>query len=187
MFKKNSGIQKNVITAAAATLFVCLAPGMAAASDGTVNITGLVTASTCKINTATSPVTIAVALPTVSTSALPSAGTTAGRTPFTIALSNCTAALSKAQTYFEPGPTVDTATNNLILQGAGSAANVELQLLNADSSKILLGNAIASQNTATAAITGGAATLNYFAQYYATGVAGAGTANSSVTFTMVYQ
>ena len=173
--------------AVSSACFVAALPGVASASDGTINITGLVTASTCKINAATSPVTITVALPTVSTSALPSAGSVAGRTPFSIALTNCSAALTKAQTYFEPGPTVDVATNNLILQGAGVATNVELQLLNSDSTKILLGNPIATQNTLAGNITAGSGNLNYFAQYVATGVAGAGTANSSVTFTMVYQ
>jgi len=171
--------------------FFCLTacmPGISSAIDGTINITGMVSASTCKINGAVSPVAVAVALPTVSTAALAAAGNVAGRTPFTIALTGCTVALTKAQTYFEPGPTVDTATNNLLLQGgAGVAANVELQLLNADFTQILLGNAATSQNSLQANLVSGAANLNYYAQYVATGVSGAGTANSSVTFTMVYQ
>lgn len=174
------------MTAATVSLFALL-PGTASAIDGTIQITGKVTASTCNLNGATSPVTINVALPTVSTAALPSAGSVAGRTPFSIALTNCSASMTKAQTYFEPGPTINSATNNLILQGAGVAANVELQLLNADASKIVLGNPLATQNSQIGNVTAGTGTLSYFAQYVATGASGAGSANSSVTFTMIYQ
>ena len=38
-----------------------------------------------------------------------------------------------------------------------------------------------------AAITDGAADLNYYARYYATGKAEAGTVNTSVQFSMQYQ
>ncbi|MBC3931668.1 fimbrial protein [Undibacterium curvum] len=175
-----------VMTAATVSMLALL-PGTASAIDGTINITGKVTASTCNLNGATAPVTINVALPTVSTAALATAGSVAGRTPFTIALTNCSASMTKAQTYFEPGPTINAASNNLILQGAGVAANVELQLLNADASKILLGNPLATQNSQIGNVTSGSGTLNYFAQYIATGASGAGSANSSVTFTMIYQ
>lgn len=162
-------------------------PLSAYAVDGNLNIEGSVTASTCKINAGTSPVVVDVHLPTVSTAALPSNASTAGRTGFSIALTNCSAAVTKAQTYFESGPTVNAASNNLRLSGSGAAANVELQLLNADASKIMLGNPYATQNSQQVNVTSGAATLNYFAEYYATGAAGAGTANSSVAFSMVYQ
>ena len=98
------------------------------------------------------------------------------------------AATAQVQTYFEPGPTINTSSNNLSLQGgAGNAGNVELQLLNADHSQVLLGNPLGLQNTQSVAVESGGAALRYYAQYVATGAATAGAANSSVTFTMIYQ
>ncbi|MGB8419910.1 type 1 fimbrial protein [Paraburkholderia sp.] len=46
------------------------------------------------------------------------------------------------------------------------------------------GNQLATEG---AAITGGAADLKYYARYYATGAATAGTVNTQVQYTMQYQ
>ncbi|WP_288194998.1 hypothetical protein [uncultured Phyllobacterium sp.] len=101
---------------------------------------------------------------------------------------DCGATVAQVQTFFEPGPTIDTSSNNLTLQGGtGIAGNVQLQLLNADHSQVLLGNPLGLQNTQSVAVEGGGAALRYYAQYVATGAATAGAANSSVTFTMIYQ
>ena len=98
---------KNALAIAliAAVGFVALAPNQASAVDGTINVTGTINSSTCKINGGNSPATVNVTLPTVSTTSLTAAGQTAGRTAFNLALSGC-GALTKAQTYFEPGPTI---------------------------------------------------------------------------------
>lgn len=164
--------------------FATFGANTARATDGTINITGNVTASTCKINGANSPATIAVTLPTVPTTSLAAAAAVAGRTPFAINLSGC-GSLTKATTFFEPGPTV-MADGNL-KNATGSATGVEVQLLNNDFSAINLSGAAGSQNSAQATLTSGAGTLNYYAQYYATAAAGAGTVNTSVQFTMSYQ
>lgn len=159
--------------------------GTASAVDGTITITGAVNTSTCKINGANSPAAIAVTLPTVSTTALNAAAAVAGRTPFSIALTGC-GALTKATTFFEPGPTVQTDGN--LKNATGSATGVEVQLLNgADFSAIALNSASGSQNSTQATLTGGAGTLNYYAQYYATAAAGAGSVATSVQFSMIYQ
>ena len=162
-----------------------LAPRTASAVDGTININGNINSSTCKINGANSPAAITVQLPTVSTTSLNAAATVAGRTPFSIALSNC-GALTKATTFFEPGPTINTLDGNL-KNATGTATGVEVQLLNGDFSTINLSAAQTSQNSAQATLTGSAATLNYYAQYYATAAAGAGSVGTSVQFTMIYQ
>ncbi|MNV81153.1 hypothetical protein D3C71_1748000 [compost metagenome] len=52
---------------------------------------------------------------------------------------------------------------------------------------MLLGNPLALQNSQQVAVDTGGAALRYYAQYFATGAATAGAANSSVTFTMIYQ
>jgi major type 1 subunit fimbrin (pilin) len=162
-----------------------LAPRTASAVDGTITINGTINASTCKINGANSPAAVAVTLPTVSTTSLNAAGAVAGRTPFTLALTNCTG-LTKATTFFEPGPTINTDGN--LKNATGTATGVEVQLLNgADFSAINLSAASGSQNSTQATLTGGAANLTYYAQYYATAAAAAGTVATSVQFTMLYQ
>jgi len=177
---------KNLLATAliAAVGFAALAPNQASATDGTININGSVNASTCKINGGASPATVNVTLPTVSTTSLAGAGATAGRTAFTLALSAC-GALTKAQTFFEPGPTI-MADGNL-KNATGSATGVEVQLLNNDFSTINLAGTASTQNSQQATLASGAGNLNYYAQYFATAAAGAGTVTTSVQFTMLYQ
>lgn len=164
------------------------APALASGADGTIHIEGSVIAPTCVITNGPTPADIRVRLPAVAVSALSSNGQTAGRTPFFIRIADCDASTSQIQTFFEPGPTINTASNNLSLQGGtGTAGNVELQLLNADHSQVLLGNPLGLQNSQSVAVQGGSADLRYYAQYVATGAATAGSANSSVTFTLIYQ
>jgi major type 1 subunit fimbrin (pilin) len=166
------------------------APQTARAVDGTITVTGTVTAGTCKVNSG-SPAAVAVTLPSVQTSALLTAGAVAGRTPFSLAISGCAAGINGATTYFEPGPTIDPSNGNLI--NSGTAANVQVQLLNgtgssaAAFSQIQLANPAATQNSGQVTITSGAATMNYYAQYFAkTAAVTSGTVSSSVQFTMVY-
>lgn len=160
---------------------------VAAAADGTITFNGNVTAQSCTINgNGSGAKDFSVTLPTVSSSMLATAGQTAGRTPFSISLTACTPATGSVHTYFEPGPTTDIQTGNLILN-SGGASNVEISLLNSDFSVIKAGAADASQNSKPVAIATGSATLNYYAQYYATGAATAGAANSSVMYTLSYQ
>lgn len=175
------------ILAAAALMAAATLPTASYAADGTITFTGQITSQTCTISGNGAGKNFTVALPTVSTSALATAGTTAGRTPFNIALSNCTPNSGNVSTYFEPGATVDTTTGQL-LNAAGTATNVEIGLLNSDSSVITLGAAQASQNSKAVALASGAATLKYFAQYVATtGAATAGTVNTTTLYSIVYQ
>ena len=162
---------------------VALAPMSAMAVDGTINVTGQVTASTCKINGAVSPATIDVVLPTVSTTSLNANAVTAGNKAFTIALSEC-GALTQAVTYFEQG--ANTLANGN-LKSNGTANNVQVRLLNNDLTAIDVSKASTLQNSKPVAISSGAANLNYWAQYYAIGQATAGTVTTSVQFTMQYQ
>ncbi|MBN3817326.1 type 1 fimbrial protein [Paraburkholderia sp. Se-20369] len=162
---------------------------VASAADGTITFSGSITPQTCTINGNNSGSNnFTVPMMTVSTSALASAGQVAGAKDFSIALTKCNPASGTVHAYFEPGPTVDTATGNLQLT-AGGATNVEIQLLNKkDFSPIKLGAADASQNSQTATIDAtGSATLGYYAQYYATGAATAGAATSSVMYSLIYQ
>ncbi|HDR9585873.1 TPA: type 1 fimbrial protein [Burkholderia stabilis] len=77
-------------SAAAALAVTGGLPAMAHAVHGTITFTGAVTAQTFTINgNGTGSKDFTVALPSVSTSALPAAGRVAGQTPFNITLTKC--------------------------------------------------------------------------------------------------
>jgi len=162
------------------------APQTARAADGTITFTGKVVANTCafKVNGGGSSNT--VILPPVFTTALSAAADVAGTTKFTIGVSGCDTNLSSVQAYFT-GSNVDTTTGNLA--NTGSATGVQVRLLDdATSSPLNLGGADANaQGSPVGTLTGGATTLSYDAQYYATAAAGAGLVNTSVAYTMIYQ
>ena len=174
---------KKILVSAALAAILGTAAFSASAVDGTINITGNVNTSTCQIGGAAGPATIAVTLPTVSTTSLNAASTVAGRTPFNIVLSNC-GTLTKATTFFEPGPTVLSDGN---LKNNGTATGVEVQLLNSNFTAIALNAASGSQAVTQSTLTSGGATIPYYAQYFANAAAGAGTVTTSVQFTMLYQ
>lgn len=157
------------------------------AADGTITFNGQITAQTCTINgNGSGAKDFTVTLPTVSAKTLAAAGATAGSTGFQIGLSGCTPNSGNVHTFFEAGPTTDTTTGNLKLN-AGGAANVQIGLLNSSFQPIKAGFADGVQNSTSVAISSGSATLQYYAQYVATGAASAGAANSSVLYTIAYQ
>jgi len=180
-------MKKILLVAAAAAGLASIAPAFA--SDGTINITGSVTATTCRINGANSPANISVTLPNVSTTSLNADGRVAAPTPFAINLTQC-AANTKATTYFEQGGNVD-ATSGYLKNAAVAtpATNVQVQLLNGDNTPIALNGATGAQGSKQITTDAtGAGTLNYIAQYVAKGgAAGAGAVSTSVVFTMQYQ
>ena len=166
-----------------ASSLIVLGMSSAFAADGTITINGKVTASTCVINSDNPD--FVVTLPTVSTTVLADTAT-AGRTPFTINLTGCTEATNVA-TYFEPGSTVDFATGRLNNTTTGGAANVQVQLLGSNNAVIpVLAGPTQTNSQVVATDVNGAAALNYYAEYYATGVAGAGDVTTSVQYTITY-
>lgn len=179
--------RKQGLAVAAATITAAaLLPGVSHASDGTITFNGMVTATTCDVSINGQGPSPTITLPTVQASALP-AGATAGQTPFTFSLTNCTGGTStEVAAYFEIGPNVNQTTGNLRNSG-GTAANVEVGLLNSDFSGIPLH--VSPQNILYVPITSGAATLTYIAQYVAdaAAAAGPGNVNTSVTYSLTYQ
>ena len=164
-----------------------LATSSVFAADGTITINGQVTDKTCTVNAGTTK-DFTVTLPTVSQSVLAVAGDTAGRTPFTINLTGCTAG-SKVATYFEPGATVDFSTGRLN-NASGTATNVQVQLLGSNNTAIPVlaaGAGGVQTNSQLVAVTDGAANLNYYAQYYATDASTPGSVATSVKYTIIYQ
>tara|TARA_Y100001963_G_scaffold77608_1_gene107540 strand:- start:840 stop:1385 length:546 start_codon:yes stop_codon:yes gene_type:complete len=180
MFKKLRSLP--VLFAACALLALPLASN---AADGEVQITGTITANTCDITTGSGGLHT-VTLPTVMASTLSGAGETAGRTPFTVQLENCSPNSGNVALYFEPGTDTDMTTGRLS-NNSGTAPDVQVGLLNGSMVPIELNQSSASlQNSQTVSIASGSATLNYFAEYYATGAAGAGTVSTSTLFSIVY-
>ena len=93
----------------------------------------------------------------------------------------------KVHTFFEAGATTDPSTGNLIVaQGNGNATNVQIGLLNSDMTNIKAGADDASQNSKPVEIKADAATLNYVAEYVATGQVQPGAVKTSVTYTIAY-
>ena len=154
-----------------------------AASSGTINFTGKVLADTCTINVNGST-TSTVALPTVMTAAFGStAGTVAGATPFTIALTGCDPNTTSAKMAFS-GTQVDSGTGNLKNATTGGS-NVEIQLLNSSSAAI---NTSSQANAPTIAVANSSGSTSLTAQYISTASATtAGLVTSFVGFTLTYQ
>lgn len=177
-------MKKILLVAAAAAGLASIAPAFAA--DGTITVTGQVNGTTCRV-AGTNGTNVTVALPAVPATSLAANGQTSGNQPFAINISGCTGGAT-AVTYFEPGATIDPLTGALRNDtGAGQATNVQVRLLNNDFSAINLAGARGAQGSqALVTDSNGAGTLNYYAQYLATGLATPGAVATRVQFTMVY-
>ena len=169
-------MKKILLVAAAAAGLASIAPAFAA--DGTITVTGSVSTTTCKV---ANNGAVAVVLPTVATTALSAAAAVAGYQPFSINLTGC-GANTRVTTYFEPGATI-AANGNLV--NAGTATNVQVRLFNDDRSVINLAGAPTAQNSKQFTIDT-AGSLNYYAAYYATAPATAGTVSTSVIYSVTY-
>ncbi|HIF9226740.1 TPA: fimbrial protein [Photobacterium damselae] len=151
------------------------------ASDGSIDITGLVTDKTCDISINGGTSDASIVLPTVSTTALATAGEVAGSTQFNMELSNCSAD-QDVRAYFESN-NVDATTgylSNLSPALSGGADNVQVQIANKNMEAIDLRDQTGNM---WETISNGSALLPYNAQYVA--VNGASTAGD-VSTTLVY-
>lgn len=169
---------------------MALAPQAANAADsGTITITGKVMNSTCDVTGTGGSNDFTVALPPVATTALNTSGATAGAQKFSLNLSGCPSTPSgiKVGTQFSSS-SVNGNGQLSNTAGTGYATNVAVQLLDSGSNPITVGNsptgaAVTDQTT----LSGTSATLNYTAQYYATGVATAGNVSTTVQYVINYQ
>ena len=138
-------------------------------ASSTVNV------QACSVNS--NSTNLAVVLPTVSTQALRSATSVAGRTGFSINLT-CQAG---ANVYTTMSPSSAGNATGTIAR-SGTATNVQVQLLDKGFNPVVF-------NTATllGAAPTGTLSVPYYAQYYATGATTAGSVSATATFTMSYQ
>ena len=169
------------IVIAASVLALGFSAG-AYAADGTINITGKIIGTTCTINGAASgSAAVNVTLPVVLASTLNGSGKTAGTTAFAINLTNCDSNIATAGVSFQPGSTI--ASDGTLIN-SGTANKVSVALLNASGTQINLSTG--ANNNLPVTLTNGAGSLNYSAQYLATGNATSGTVTTSVTFNLAY-
>ena len=157
----------------------------AVAADGTINFTGSITSSTCKIDGANVAATKTVALGAVPTVALSVAGQTAGDQAFSLALTECNAGTTGVAARFE---SLDLATVDgylALTSGTGVAQNVQIGIYGINGELQPINGGVPTDGYVN--LENGAATLNYVAAYHATGAAVAGTANSQVSYTLSYQ
>ncbi|CFQ62634.1 putative fimbrial protein [Yersinia frederiksenii] len=159
-----------------------------AASTGTINFTGELTASTCNVSVDGQGAEATVVLPTVSTSQLTTANQVAGSTGFNMALSNCSGTLKTVSAFFEAGPSVDLVTGHL-KNVSGDAGMVSLELLDGSNAMapIKAGNTSQAISTTYVNAASGSATLPYAVQYYADGETTPGTVISNVVYSIQYK
>ncbi|MEN5208597.1 fimbrial protein [Stenotrophomonas terrae] len=171
-----------------AVLVLAAVPLIASAADGTITFNGEITDKTCTVSTPQGN-DFTVTLPTVGASALAASGQVAGRTPFSINLTQCDA--GNVAAYFEPGATIDASSGRLNNTAAANpATNVQLQLLGSTNDVLPVTAAGAGQVQAgsqwVTVAADGSANLNYAVEYYAQGVATPGEVTSSVKYTIIY-
>ncbi|MCY1415191.1 hypothetical protein D9M71_306640 [compost metagenome] len=97
-------------------------------------------------------------LPTIGVGALPTVGSWAQNTKFTIQLTNCTAASTTV--HWEPMVNVDSATGALKNTNAGGT-NAQLRVLDSNYTPIDM------RSDAGITFSGTSKDLDYYAQYYA--------------------
>lgn len=157
-----------------------------AQSANTITFRGEVAEQTCSVavnGNASSPV---VLLPTVSTSDLGAAGSTAGQTEFTVSVSGCTASVTPqaVSTVFLP----NNATVGGNIANTGTATNVSLQLLDpaAPAAAFPLTGGYAAPGLQVAA-NETSASHNFAVRYFAEGAAAtAGTVIGAVQYSVAY-
>ncbi|NWD26652.1 type 1 fimbrial protein [Pseudomonas yamanorum] len=164
------------------------------AADGTITISGEVRGTTCTISggTGVSPGSgsnFPVALSTVQTTALSSAGQTAGTRPFFVYVggnASCPDGTVVAVLYEAGSPNINPATGNLRnVAAATPASNVEVQLVDGAVNRPI--DLRSGLNSTPATVTSGLATLPFAARYIATGgPAGAGLVNTSVQYSVTF-
>lgn len=182
---------KKYLTPAIAAAAMAMVSSSAFAADGTITFTGQIEDMTCTVTggagTDGGAQDFTVALPTVQKTALSAAGQRAGDTPFSVIIggageTGCTDGKT-AKLWFELGQSAQIDQASGRLNNLGTATEVQVNLLNSEGLDI---NLATNSNPSTQVIAGNTATLNYIAQYYATGAAEAGTVDTNVVYSVAY-
>nr|WP_318384190.1 fimbrial protein [uncultured Enterobacter sp.] len=168
-------------------LALMASPGLvfAQTSNNTVRFTGEVADQTCSVDVNGSASQPVVLMPTVAASALKAANDVAGKTNFTINLTNCTAATEDTLISTMFAGTDVTAGGNM--GNAGTADNVEVQLVGTDSEAVDLSNGMTEVPGITLAKGETSASQDLAVQYITEeGTATAGTVEASAQYAIHY-
>lgn len=169
-------------------------------ATGTITFSGLLVGSTCATTVSASNVTASasptITLPTLTNTIFTSAGTVAGKTPFTIHLEGADCSITDSVTtttkFATPYFVNDTSKINdqgRVTNVTGTATNVDIQILNNTSTPINLATDETTQIKSTSTGTEANKTnFLYYAQYYSTAASvAAGTVGGSVTYNLIYK
>lgn len=175
-------MKKSLLALALMTL-----PGFvfAAMSNNTVRFQGEVADQTCNVDVNGTDSQPVVLMPTAAASALKTAGQVTGKTNFTINLTNCTAAAADTEISTTFAGTDVTEGGNM--GNAGTATNVEVQLLGSDSKPVDLSGGMTAVPGITLAEGETSATQDLSVQYITEeGTATAGTVLASAQYAISY-
>jgi type 1 fimbria pilin len=147
-----------------------------------INATILIQVPTCTI--APGSISKSVTLPSAQIQQLTGQGTTTGKTPFSLQLTQCPTGLHVYVTLDTTNPQIGDTGVIAPTTGAGYASGVGVQILHADgTTPIAFGSAI---NTGTTAASN--YNIDLFARYYQTGTTvSPGTVKGVATYTINYQ
>lgn len=154
----------------------------AIAANGTITFTGEISNTTCNISINGRNSSTVIKFDPISASALSKPGEVANEQPVTLSLTNCQNPTENVRALFDSAET-DSSTGNL--KNKGTAANVQVQLLDSGREPIHLGDGSQS-NGPSFKIVDQMATLNYFARYYATDKVDGGNVNTVVNYSLSY-
>ena len=182
----------NIIAASSLVLVLVAVPlsAVLAANDGTIEISGRITATTCEVESkppGSGAVTKTVDFGDISAGNLAAAGQTSGDRGFQIHIGGNAECVDGglAKIRFDPAsPLLDRTTGRLNIDAVADAAkNVQIQIANQDGTPINM----YTEDSQGTTIVGNSAVIPLIARYYSTGKAEQGAANSRVGFQVVYQ
>ncbi len=176
---------KNILATFA--LFISAA-SMVNASSGKITFVGSIVEGGCSVSTLDSS-QFNIIMPAVSEERLRHSNKTAGRTPISINLAGCKG--RSLNVHFDVVQSTDIKTGRLknTSDSENSAKNVQIQLVNENGSPIKVEsvrNENRKFNTQFVNVNRDSATLNYAAEYYATGAVSTGDIKSAALYTIVY-
>lgn len=184
------------LASAIAVIMGMAAAGSASAASsagGVITFHGQINDETCTVQggsgTDGGRDNFSVTLASVGASQLASAGATAALKPFQVIIGGpgqgtCEDGKVGSMYFLPSSPQVSAATGNLTNVLAGESTKAEIQLLKGNNSVIDLRSQASGQQNFT--IANNTATLDYQAQYYATGAATPGKLETNVIYAVVY-
>ncbi len=157
------------------------------AADGTIEINGVITAATCKVNAGGNN-NIDVKLPVISAQAFKNVGDVAGKTPFMIKLSDCSDDSKDVSVAFSAAQSsLFNARGHIVNQAQDPAQNVNIVLFDEQNGGQKLMLAQGTESKAVKVVNKGAE-FKYSAAYVAEEkTVGAGKVRALMTYDIAYK